>query len=103
MRAIPFLPNPSEDEADGTLEAEESYEEDPFGSQEALVDLFVRYAKCERRTMGVVEREEELLKELLKRSKKERMKLQYMGARPAVKHQPGARNLKYAPSERLDA
>ena len=104
MRAVPFLPNPSEDEDDGTAEEGESPEDDPYGSHEALVDLYVRYAKSNNRTMGVVEREEELLKELLERTKKERMQLQYMGARPAVKHQAGSRNLNYsADSVRLNA
>ena len=103
MRAVPFLPNPSEDEADATGEADESTEDDPFGSQEALVDLFVQYAKCGKRTMGVVQREEELLQELLERTKKERLRIQYMGARPAVKHQTASRNLNYAASARLNA
>ena len=95
MRAMPFLPNPTED--DETSQAGSEMEEDPFGSQEALVDLFVRYAKCDTRTRGVVAREEELLLELLARVKKERMQLQYMGSRPAFKHQAGSRNLGYRP------
>lgn len=104
MRALRFLPNPSEDEGDGSEEDDGSQEDDPFGNQEALVDLFVRYAQCESRTMGVVQRDEELLLELLARVKKERMPMQYMGARPIVKRQAATRNLNYsADSVRLDA
>lgn len=99
---MPFLSNPKED--DEANQAGSEMEDDPFGNQEALVDLFVRYAKCDTRTTGVVAREEELLLELLARVKKERMQLQYMGSRPAVKHQAGSRNLGYrAESERPSA
>lgn len=88
QQAIPGFPNPSEHRPNE--EDEEPVEEDPFGSSQAIVDLLVKYTNCQNRNVEVVQREEELLQELLARTKKERMQLQYMGAR---KHQTASRNL----------
>lgn len=92
--AIPGLPIPSD-------VIEQSEDEDPFGSSEAIIDLLVKYGKCKKRSIGVVQREEELLLELLARTKKERIQLQYMGARPTIHRQSGSRNLPFVAADSI--
>jgi hypothetical protein len=93
QEAIHGLPNPSERVKQDMPDADPLDEEGPFGSSEAIVHLLGKYVKCKNRSVGVAQREEELLQELLARAKKERMQLQYMGTRPTIKHQSGLRNL----------
>lgn len=82
----------SEGEADPTSSRPNSDGDPLFENSQYLVDLLVKYGKLNKRTIGVVQREEDLLSELLARTKRERMRLQYMGARPAIKRQTGSRN-----------
>jgi hypothetical protein len=78
-------------EADGSQKNEEG--DDPYGTTEELIDTLSMYAKSETRSLAIVQREEELLKELQKRIRKERLELQYMGTHPRLKRQGATRNL----------
>lgn len=69
-------------------------ETDPYGDNDAILDLIVQYSKCEKRTLAVVRREEELLGVLLDRIRKERIKLQLtIPPRPAIVRQAHSRQL----------
>jgi hypothetical protein len=74
-------------------EEEEEEDADPYGGNDAILDLIVQYAKSERRTFEVVQREEELLVELLERVRKERIKLQILMPRATMKRQARSRQL----------
>ena len=93
--AVSGGPKPTEEDAgeddDGQTDEEG---DDPYGTTEELVDTLSMYAKSETRSLAIVQREEELLKELQKRIKKERLQLQYMGTQPSrLKRQGATRNL----------